>query len=83
MMDKNQKKQTEDKTRKYIIRFIAGIFTTAIIAGTTIAMYKLNKGEKIGNAKFSIEKSDHDKTLMKTLKQCRLSVLFFVIIKLG
>lgn len=68
-MDKDKLKIEQEKTRKtrkIVTRFVSIIIASAMIAGTGITIYKLKKGEKIGNTKFSIEKSiDDNKVKMK------------------
>ena len=51
-------KNDSNKTSKIIVRFLSAILAGAMIAGTVFAIYKLQKGEKIGNGKFSIEKNE-------------------------
>ena len=68
-MDKDKLKVEQEKsrkTRKIVTRFVSIIVASAMIAGTGITIYKLQKGEKIGNTKFKIEKSiDDNKVKMK------------------
>ena len=58
-------KNDSNKTSKIIVRFLSAILAGAMIAGTGLAIYKLQKGEKIGNGKFSIEKKPNNKVMMK------------------
>lgn len=57
-MDKSKLEIEQEKTRKsrkIIIRTVSVIMATAMLAGAGIAVYKLKKGEKLGNGKFYIE----------------------------
>jgi len=56
------------KSRKIVTRFVSIIVASAMIAGTGIAIYKLKKGEKIGNTKFSIENSVDDNIVKMKIK---------------
>lgn len=57
-------KNDSNKTSKIIVLFLSVILAGAMIAGTAFAIYKSQKGEKIGNGKFSIEKMNN-KVMMK------------------
>ena len=67
-MDKEKLKTEQDntkKSRKIITRIFSIVLASSMIAGTGVAIYKLKKGEKVGNSKFKIEKNIEDKVKMK------------------
>ena len=67
-MDKNKLKEEQEKTRKtrkIVTRFCSIVLASSMLVGAGIAIYKLKKGEKIGNTKFTIEKNNDNKVKMK------------------
>ena len=70
-MEEEKKKIEQEKTaksRKIIVRIGTIVLLSGFLAGVGTAIYKLQTGQKLGNTRFSIEKSVEDDTIKMKIR---------------